>query len=356
MEQIQQFKCPGCGAMLEFNASAQNLKCPYCDTEISISDVQITESTTQTNLWEPMSAGEWKEGETEGMRVYACKSCGGEIIADESAGAANCPYCGNQVVMKEQFSGDLRPDFIIPFRHDKNAAKAAYRRHLEGKKFLPSFFKSSSHIDEIKGIYVPFWLFDADMEVDALYKGEKVREYTEGDYRCREIEDYQLERKGVISYKHVPVDGSSKIDNVLMESIEPFDKKDLVDFNTVYLAGYLADRYDIPREKCIERAEDRMKNSSSRAFRDTVGDYSSIHVDREDIRILDSRYWYALYPVWLLNTTWQGKKYTFAMNGQTGQLVGDLPADQASYWKYVGIRTLIIGIALYIIMWIVRFI
>ena len=171
MEHIQEFKCPGCGAMLEFNASQQNLKCPYCDTEIAVNQVQVTESETQTNLWEPMSAGEWKEGETEGMRVYACRSCGGEIIADESTGAANCPYCGNQVVMKEQFSGDLRPDYIIPFKHDKNAAKAAYRKHLEGKKFLPPYFKSNAHIDEIKGIYVPFWLFDADVEMDVTYRG-----------------------------------------------------------------------------------------------------------------------------------------------------------------------------------------
>ncbi len=354
MEHVQEFKCPGCGAMLQFNPSEQNLKCPFCDTEISINEAQFTESETQTNLWEPMSAGDWKEGETQGMRVYACRSCGGEIIADESTGATNCPYCGSQVIMKEQFSGDLRPDYIIPFRHDKEAAKAAYRKHLEGKKFLPPFFKSGAHIDELKGIYVPFWLFDAEIGVDAVYRGEKVRHYTEGEYDCEEIETYQLDRKGVVSYHHVPVDGSSKIDQVLMESIEPFDKKDLVEFQPAYLAGYLADRYDISQDQCIERAQDRMENSSRQAFRSSVADYSSIHVEKEDMTVLHSRYWYALYPVWLLNTSWEGKKYTFAMNGQTGQLIGDLPSDSGSYWKYVGIRTVIIAAVLFILSWIVK--
>ena len=354
MEHIQEFICPGCGAKLEFNAASQNLVCPYCGTEAAIDAVCPEEAETEASLWEPMSAGDWKEGETKGMRVYACRSCGGEIIADETAGAANCPYCGSQIVMKEQFAGDLRPDFIIPFKYDKNAAIEAYRKHLTGKKFLPPLFKSNAHIEEMKGIYVPFWLYDADIELDAVYTGERVRRYTEGDYECREILEYRLDRQGTMSYVHVPVDGSSKIDDTLMESIEPYDKKDLTEFKTAYLAGYMADRYDIPQEKCIKRAEERIRRSSEDAFRSTCRDYDSVNVEKSQFSVLSSKYWYALYPVWLLNTSWQGKKYTFAMNGQTGRLIGDLPADNGAYWKYVGIRAVLIGIILYILTWVIK--
>ena len=354
MEKIQTFTCPGCGAKLEFNAAGQNLKCPYCDTEIAIDAVSPEETEGTSALWEPMSAGEWKESEIKGMRVYACSACGGEIIADETAGAAKCPYCGNQVVMKEQFSGDLKPDFIIPFKHDKNAAREVYRKFLTGKKFLPPYFKSSAHIDEIKGIYVPFWLYDADVELEAVYTGEKDRVYTEGDYECTEIKEFRIDRQGTMRYVHVPVDGSTKIDHVLMESIEPYDKKELTEFKTAYLAGYLADRYDIPQEKCIERATDRMKKSTEEAFRSSCGGYDRVNVEHSSFSVRKSRYWYALYPVWLLNTTWKGKKYTFAMNGQTGQMVGDLPADQGAFYKYVGLRAVIIGLILYILMWIIK--
>lgn len=354
MANIQTFTCPGCGAKLEFNAATQNLKCPYCGTEIAIDEVLPEETEEASGLWESMSAGEWKESEIEGMRVYACNSCGGEIIADATAGAANCPYCGSQIVMKEQFSGDLKPDFIIPFKHDKNAAREAYRKHLQGKKFLPSFFKSSEHIDEIKGIYVPFWLYDADIRMEVSYTGEKHRTYTEGEYECREIEDYRLDRQGNMKFVHVPVDGSSKIDHILMESIEPYDKKELTEFKTAYLAGFMADRYDIPQDQCIERAKERMKRSAEEAFRASCVNYDRVNVEHSDFSVRKSSYWYALYPVWLLNTTWKGEKYTFAMNGQTGRLVGDLPADNGAFYKYVGIRAVIFGIILYILMWIIK--
>ena len=139
-----------------------------------------------------------------------------------------------------------------------------------------------------------------------------------------------------------------------MESIEPFDKKGLTEFKTAYLAGYYADRYDIPQDQCIKRAEERMKRSSEEAFLATCSNYTGLNIENKRFEVLRSSYKYALYPVWLLNTTWQGKKYTFAMNGQTGQLIGDLPADNGAYWKYVAVRAVIIGIVLYILMWIIK--
>jgi hypothetical protein len=43
---------------------------------------------------------------------------------------------------------------------------------------------------------------------------------------------------------------------------------------------------------------------------------------------------YALYPVWILNTSWDGLKYVFAMNGQTGKLVGNLPMDKNKFYAW----------------------
>lgn len=112
-----------------------------------------------------------------------------------------------------------------------------------------------------------------------------------------------------------------------MESIEPFDFSDAVDFQTAYLSGYFADRYDVTEEQSIDRANERIKNSTESAFRATVtGGYTSVLTESRQVNLHNSKAKYALYPVWLLNTTWQGKKYTFAMNGQTGKFVGDLPS------------------------------
>ena len=96
------------------------------------------------------------------MGVYTCKSCGGELVCDESTAATACPFCGNPIVLTGRLSGDLKPDYVIPFKLDKKAAEAALRNHMKGKRLLPNLFRSENRISEVKGVYVPFWLFDAD--------------------------------------------------------------------------------------------------------------------------------------------------------------------------------------------------
>ena len=210
--------------------------------------------------------------------------------------------------MKGQFAGDLKPDYIIPFKLDKKAAKEKYYKHLEGKKYLPKVFKKENHVDEIKGIYIPFWLFDADADARITYEAEKVHVSRSGDteYTTREI--YQVYREGTISFDHVPADGSRKMDDTLMESIEPYDFKDAVPFQQAYLAGYLADRYDVNVDERIDRARERIRVCTEQAFRKTVRGYNgSTSVKDSNVQIHNASYWYAMYPVWLLNTTWKGE-------------------------------------------------
>lgn len=150
--------------------------------------------------------------------------------------------------------------------------------------------------------------------------------------------------------------GSRKMDDALMEAIEPYDFKDAVPFQTPYLAGYVADRYDVNMEECMGRATNRIRQSAEDALRETVKGYQTVTTTNRQINIMSAQYWYAMYPVWVLNTTWKGEKYTFAMNGQTGKMVGDLPADQGAFWKFVGLRGVILGAIIYAVMWIVTLI
>ena len=359
MSDIMEYKCPSCGGAMEFDSKSQKMKCPFCDSEMSIEEFQQMQqgkqeeqkSTEDGGKWEAMGDGKWQEGETDGMRVYACGSCGGEIVADESTGATTCPFCGNRVVMKGQFSGDLKPDYIIPFKLDKKDAKAAYQKHLEGKPFLPKVFKSENHIDEIKGVYVPFWIFDIDAEADIKYNAERVEVWETGDTEYTKHEYFQAQRAGGISFKHIPADGSEKMDDTMMESIEPYEFEDAVPFQPAYLAGYVADRYDVDMEKRMVRAKERVKQSAETAFGNTVKGYTTVTPVDSKVNIFNAQYWYALYPVWMLNTTWKGEKFTFAMNGQTGKMVGDLPADKGAFWKYVVIRGVIFGAIIYGLLW-----
>lgn len=137
----------------------------------------------------------------------------------------------------------------------------------------------------------------------------------------------------------------------LMESIEPFDFRDAVDFQTAYLAGFLADKYDVSAEESIDRANERIKRSTETAFRDTVMGYQSVVPENCNVALSGGTAKYALYPVWILNTTWKGKKFTFAMNGQTGKFIGDLPVDNGAFWRWFGGLTAVISAVTYAAVW-----
>ena len=354
MADIQEYKCPCCGGAIHFDTTAQKMKCPYCDTEFDVANLRSfdkeLEKTTQEDQMRWETPGKvWQEGETEGMRVYVCKSCGGEIIGDENLGATKCPYCGNPVVLMGQFAGDLKPDLVIPFKLDKEAAKKALFEHYKGKPFLPKIFKNQNHIDEIKGIYVPFWLFDTDSHGDITYRATRIRTWSDSEYRYVETEYYALYREGDIRFESVPVDGSSQMPDAMMESIEPFHMADAVDFQTAYLAGYLADRYDVDANASIGRANERIKTSTESAFATTTGGYATVIPAGSNITLHNSEAKYALLPVWLLNTTFKGEHYLFAMNGQTGKFVGDLPVDSGRFWSKFFMFTGIFAVAAFVV-------
>lgn len=354
METLLEYKCPCCGGKIEFDSGSQKMKCPYCDTEFDVETLKGYDEILKQDRPDDMSRidnteQEWAEGEADGLRVYLCKSCGGEIVADETTAATACPFCGNPVVMTGQLSGDLRPDLVIPFKLDKKAAKEALGRHLLNKRLLPKVFRDQNHIDEVKGIYVPFWLYDADADASIRYRATRSRTWSDQNYIYTETSYYAVNRAGQLSFANVPADGSTKMDDELMESVEPFDISEAVDFQTAYLSGYLADRYDVSSEQRAVRANERMKRSTENAFASTVQGYSSVVAENSSVRLERGRTRYALYPVWILNTKWNGKKYTFAMNGQTGKFVGNLPMDKNAYWGWLLGLTGIIGAAVFLV-------
>lgn len=359
MEEMQEFKCPCCGGAITFDSSLQKMKCPYCDTEFDPEALSSFDETLKNVPADELNwnseTEQWEETEAD-LLSYLCNSCGGEIVADLTTAATSCPFCGNPVVMAGKLSGALKPDLVVPFKLDKKAAKEALLAHYKGKKLLPKIFKDENHIDEIQGVYVPFWLFDAQANARIHYRATRVRTWSSSQYRYTETSHFAVTRGGSLAFQHIPVDGSSKMANDLMESIEPFDMSEAVDFQTAYLAGYLADKYDVDSEKCITRANDRVKVSTENTFASTVQGYMTVLPQTSSIQLENGNVKYALLPVWLLNTTWNGEKYTFAMNGQTGKMVGNLPVDKAAYRKWLFGLTGAIGavcLALNYLVWLI---
>ncbi|MBQ8914868.1 MAG: hypothetical protein IJ046_01665, partial [Clostridia bacterium] len=221
MSVLQQYKCPCCDGAIEFDSSLQMMKCPYCDTEFEAETLRSYDEALKCEgedkmEWDTAAGGQWDEGEGDGLSVFVCNSCGGEIVCEETTAASSCPYCSNPVIMMGRLAGDLKPDLVIPFKLDKAAAVAALKRHYQGMRLLPKAFKDQNHIDEVKGVYVPFWLFDADADASIRYKATRVRRWSDSSYNYTETSHFSVLREGDIGFERVPVDGSSKMEDSLM--------------------------------------------------------------------------------------------------------------------------------------------
>lgn len=325
-----EFKCPCCGGALQFDNKSQNIVCPYCDSSFSADDLkaytdELAEEGIEDTSWDESSVRAYSTEELKGMKVYTCNSCGGEIIVDATTSSTSCPYCNNNILVSKELSGDLKPNYIIPFKKDKEFAKTALKSFFKKKILLPSSFSKENVIEEIKPLYVPFWLFDADVSGKVRFRGERYRSWSDSEYTYRETSYYSITRAGDIAFSHVPVDGSLKMEDELMESIEPYNFNEVEEFNAAYLAGYAADRYDVSKEETFTRATSRIREGTVMAFKNDISGYSNIQVMDSNINLSNTSAKYALYPVWILNTKWNDEKFRFAINGQTGKIAGNLP-------------------------------
>ena len=360
--QVTNYQCPACTGPLHYSAKSGKLECDYCGSSFDVAEIEAlyarkeaeaaaakqaadakaeaaqaakaeaAEAAAASGGWDTSDLSRDWGAEADGLRVYSCPSCGAELICDQSTAATACPYCGNPAIVPGQFSGALRPDYILPFRLSKDDAVQALRAHYKGKPFLPRSFTSVNHIEQIQGVYVPFWLFDGGAEGAASYRASNTNVYETGDYEITETRHYHVVRAGSLAFEKIPVDASSKMPDDHMDSIEPFDYAQLRPFSTAYLPGYLADKYDVTIDDSRDRADTRCRETLAQALRDTVIGYGACVTEREDIALRRGKVHYALLPVWMLSTKWRGQDFLFAMNGQTGKLVGDLPTDRGRFW------------------------
>jgi len=349
------YKCPSCDAALKYDGTSDKMTCEYCGCSFDVESVKaFNEATEQTNETEDfVSKGEgkenggWEAEEAEHMGVLTCPTCGGELIFEDTTVASSCPYCGNPAMVKSRLAGELKPDIVLPFKKTKEEAKEALAKFAKKKILLPKFFASESRLDSIKGIYLPFWLYSCTAEADATYSATRVFTTRTPKYDVVRTDHYSIARRGTVDFKDLPVDGSSKIADALMDSIEPFDLNRAEPFTTAYLSGFFADKYDESAEKCSERAKERMKNTSQSMLRGTVNGYATVMNTASHTSFKNTEVKYALLPVWLLVTEYKEKKYTYAMNGQTGKFVGELPVSAKRFWAF----TLGIGAGLSLLLY-----
>lgn len=341
MAEIRNFKCPCCGAALVFDGVSQTLDCASCGNSFEVETLkQLDECTDATAKeskfdWEHYEPRSYEpDGEID-LASYSCPSCGAEIAGDNNLGATVCPYCGNSTIVKRNFEGTLRPDYIIPFKTDKNGAMRAFENARANAPFLPKEFKDKRVVEKMTGVYVPYWMFDCDCEASAVFNATRVSAWSDGRFDYIKTDFYKLIRAGNIGFTNIPVDASSKTDNRYMEGVEPFDCGAAVDFNAGYLSGYLADRYDVSADDSIERANERVKNTAAGILNGTAaGLYATIIPESSRVSFSGGKIRYSLLPVWMLNIKYMDKMYKYVINGQTGKVSGEFPTSKAKKARF----------------------
>lgn len=335
------YRCPNCGAPLEFSSESQKWDCKFCLSSFTAEDLQKmeTEQAKETEPCETTASSTEQpaqEGQPQG-KAYSCPSCGAEMITEEGTVASFCAFCGSPAIFPKQLAGEFAPEKIIPFRYTKEEAIAALQQLCKKKLLLPKDFSDQHHIEKITGIYVPFWLFDCNMDVQMSATAQRVHSWSDSRYRYTKTDFYRLEREGSLEVKGVPTDGLQRMNDDMMDALEPFDYSSMTDFQLSYLSGYFAERYDVTKEASWPRAEARIQSAARSLTEQTLHGYLSRQVTHYATSVSNKDTRYAMLPVWLLSTQYKGKTYLLAMNGQTGKMVGNLPMSQGQMAKWFGI-------------------
>lgn len=346
MADVLNFKCPCCGAQLTYSGKTEQMTCEFCGVSFSIEQARAAQEAEAEDAASSSMVWTTKEklliaDENGKVTGYRCPSCTAEMVADEKTAATECPYCGNQAIIPESFSGLYQPDYVLPFKVDKENAKSKLKEFVKGKKLLPKTFTANNRIDSITGLYVPFWLYSCKADGSVTYQGVKKSKREDDKFTYEKNDFYRVRRSGEMNFEKIPVDASTKMDDTVMESLEPYDMSKAVKYDAAYFSGYLADRYDVEEKDAQPRANERVRNTFREKMRAQVSGYDSVEEKNEIINLSDAKAEYAMFPVWMMTTKYEGNSYTFGINGQSGKMVGELPVDMGLYWKYFFLGTLI---------------
>lgn len=342
MEAVQ-YKCPNCGGELTFRPENQKFGCEYCFSEFTEEEVRTANSRNENRPVDEELEAQQRDFQ-EHTNVYHCGSCGAEIIAEENESATFCYYCHEPVILSGRLTGDYKPKRIIGFQIDRNTAESMFKKWCWSKWFIPKDFKTQSQLEKMTGLYVPFWLADCDIKANLNGIGKKIRTWSSGNYRYTETTEYEVIRKANISMNGIPADGESKIEDKLMEAIEPFRYTEAKNFSMSYLSGFYADKYDVEKAQVFPRIRERAENGSSKLISESIQGYSTVIKSSECYNIVNTEWEYMLLPVWFMTYIHNGKTYSFALNGQTGKIAGTPPFDKLKCGLFCGIAGLIVTI------------
>ncbi|MDO5703268.1 MAG: hypothetical protein Q4G47_07935 [Lachnospiraceae bacterium] len=335
----KKYTCKNCGAELFFDPKTGKLHCDYCDSDFdpALYDMTDEEAEKTDSTIEYGTDGEDDTVDAKSvtddsvslddLAVFKCPHCGAEIITSKKTVATSCVYCNRAITLTGNVSGDFRPDYVLPFKKEREEVEEAYRALCRKSFLTPKLFSSEATVKKIKGMYVPYWLYSFSGAASVNVRGENLRVYRVGDEEITEISAYRVHEEGACRFERVPADAMKEMDNAMMDSIEPFDMSNLTKFNPAYLTGFYTQRWDETSGENEMRAKDRAKAALREEVLSHTGTFTNKSVEKEQYAFDNMRVEQVMLPVWMMYTEYKGKNYVFGMNGQTGKMMGEIPKD-----------------------------
>ena len=295
-------KCQNCSAALFFKPKSGMLECDSCSSAYWPSQFE-----------EELNA----EGEME-VDYYTCTACGAELAVNGVESSTFCSYCGQPTVVFDRVSSAKRPEYIIPFSVSKEEAVGLIRNYIERGNFVPEEIKNFE-VERVRGIYIPFWLYDVEYEDTQFLTGEV------GSGKNSRTEYFM--RRAKMKFHNMTLDASKQLNDGVSQRLEPYDTRGLADFHSAYLSGFYADCFDYKAEDMEGLARFRCRDLFDAEVKKSISaEKIKLESNNPHIDVTDRKY--AMLPAWFMTFRYQNVPYTILVNGQTRKVVGAVPYDQ----------------------------
>ena len=315
-------KCPSCGSNIVFEPQISAMVCSNCGNVYSADTMEPRGSLGVVKEHDYTGDSEMSEDDKKRHEIV-CNSCGASVVADENTMSTMCPFCGSPALITRRLSREFKPDYIVPFIIDREKAQSIIQNWISSRKHTPSGFRSKCRLTKMTALYVPAWLLDCGVTADLSGTGKNKDGLLTTIYEVNIKLDYHV--------KNVPFDASLSIANKLMEAVEPYDFSKMVKFESKFLQGFYADKYDqLPTEmtermmKRIERFTRSESGVAAKKYTEYEDRYGKSFSLLHDISVK-----YCLLPVWFMTVEFKGEEYQFAVNGQTGEPAGLVPTTES---------------------------
>lgn len=334
------YKCPNCDGPLTLDPATGLLQCDYCGS--SFTEEQVDAPDGQQDSWqEPEDPGApepnaEQQAYSQQAQVYSCPSCGAQIITDATTAATTCVFCHNPVVLSQQVSGELAPDHIIPFAVTDEAAANIFQRWCKSKLFLDPKFVHQAKKARFTGIYYPYWIVDALFSSDVQAQGRKQRVWRQGNTEYTEHSTYQVQRSGRVHFWDFLIPALTDEETILVQLVYPYDFSARKPFSMGFLSGFFARRRTRDDQVAMDIARTQLTPEAQRQIVQGITGVGAVSVQSHQEQVLSSRTDYTLVPAWVMSVDYRGKNYRCLINGQTGQIAGDLPVSNGRLWGLFG--------------------